>query len=140
MYSVYSIRNNNTPIYYGMTKDIGSRLNSHNCRLRTGCSYPVYKHLRENGVSCIECLHLEKSFEDKDEAHEYEQNLVRENKENVFNAIKYYMTPETNRWAHWYLQNREARLARRRQRIDCEHCGRSIIRESRSKHYVTCCA
>ena len=141
MYRVYSIRDNaNNPIYYGMTRNIGRRLSNHNCRLKSGCEYPVYKYLREHGVETITSLHVEKTFDHKEEAHDFEQDLVRENKENICNSVKYYMTPETNRWSHWYLKNREARLARRRERIVCQHCSRNIRREERLKHYAICCA
>jgi predicted GIY-YIG superfamily endonuclease len=136
-FTVYSINCDNQK-YYGMTECVKSRLKNHNYRLRKNSPIPLYQFLRGRGICHIDRLEVVDTFNDKEEAHEFERNLIRTNKENCLNAVTYYMKPTTNRWARWYLQNKEARLAKRRERMECEHCGQTIVKEKRKKHYEIC--
>jgi len=93
VFSVYKISSGDS-FYFGFTNNINKRLYAHKSRLYNGCDYKLYKTIRDNNnVFDLESLY---NFEDKDEALNKENLLIKENIDdiNCMNSRKSILTRE----------------------------------------------
>lgn len=93
VFSVYKISSGDS-FYFGFTNNINKRLYAHKSRLYNGCDYKLYKTIRDNNnIFDLESLY---NFEDKDEALNKENLLIKENIDdiNCMNSRKSILTRE----------------------------------------------